>query len=279
MEAKLFTEAELEKYLLEIVFHGPSFDGVMEIDALAKEIQGLEDALRAAIHSLKRHKRIDFGNDELVIYVAAFEKSSFKKRLLVFNKTTGEYQHLIALSALIISLLSYVGSREPDEIKKLSAEQIAEIRDNVVVELLQNQSFIKATAAVVQSVSNEGDTCKFMAPDTKEVLITPEISHKIQVLAEPKEESIDGEFYEILPGRISKVDLDASRRHIGFKYNGEGDTIDATFSEKPDVETLKDLLGEQVEIKGTVSYVGGVRRHITIEEYSLLSQGQIPLAD
>lgn len=279
MEAKLFTEAELEKYLLEIVFHGPSFDGVMEIDALAKEIQGLEDALRAAIHSLKRHKRIDFGNDDLVIYVAAFEKSSFKKRLLVFNKTTGEYQHLIALSALIISLLSYVGSKEPNEIKRLSAEQIAEIRDNVAVELLQNQSFIRATAAVVQSVANEGDTCKFVAPDTKEVLITPEISHKIQSLAEPKEESVDGEFYEILPGRISKVDLDASRRHIGFKYNGEGDTIDATFSEKPDIETLKDLLGAQVEIKGTVSYVGGVRRHITIQEYSPISQGQILIAD
>lgn len=279
MEAKLFTETELEKYLLEIVFHGPSFDGVMEIDALAKEIQGLEDILKSSIHALKRHKKIEYGVNDYVIYVAAFEKSSFKKRIVAFNKTTGEFQPLIELSVLLLLLLQTVATYKPDEIKNISPELVSQIRNDVAIELLQDEKFIKSTAAIVQSVQAEGDSCKFVAADKTEFVVTPEVNEKIQQLAEPKEEAVDGEFYEILPGRVSKVDLDASRRHIGFKYNGEGETIDATFEEKPDVEVLKSLLGAQVEIKGTVSYVGGNRRHVDIQEYSILSQGQINLPE
>ncbi|MCF7815880.1 MAG: hypothetical protein K9M10_04105 [Candidatus Pacebacteria bacterium] len=275
MQTKIFTDDEIEKYLFEIVFHGPSFEGVMEIDALAKEIQGLEDILKAGVHSLKKSKRINIGNDDIIIYVAAFEKSSFKKRILIFNKKTGEYQHLIALSALMITLFQFVSSKEPDDIRQLTPAQIVEIRDEVAVELLQSPAFLKATAAIVQSVSTEGDMCKFTAPDKKEITITPEISRKMQELAVPAEEVEDGEFYEIIPGRISKVDLDASKRHIGFKYNGEGDTIDATFEEKPDSEVLKSLLGAWVEVRGNVSYVGANRKHITIKEYSVMTQGQI----
>lgn len=277
MEAKLFAENEVGKYLFDVIFHGPSYDGIMEIDALAKEIQGLEDVLRIGIHALKKSKRIEFSNEDLVLYVSAFEKSSFKKRILVFNKKTGEFQPLIELSVLILLALQTIALYKPEEIKSISPELMSSIRDTVAVEILQDEKFIKSAAAIVQSVSSEADSCKLIAPNNEEVTINPEISKKMQELAKPAEEVVEGEYYEIIQGRISKVDLDAFKRHIGFKYNGEGATIEATFKEKPDYEELKSLLGAWVELKGQVSYIGVSRSHIDIQEYSLISQKQLGL--
>ena len=164
--------------------------------------------------------------------------------------------------------LTTVASYTPEEIKSISPELMSTIRDDVVVELLQDEKFFKSIAAVVESVKSENDSCKFISPANNEVVITSEISTKIQELAEPVAGVEDGEFYEIIEGRITKVDIDALRRHVGFKYNGEGATTAATFEEMPDLIELKSLLGEWVEFKGTVSYVGATRSHIDIKEYS-----------
>ncbi len=167
---------------------------------MAKEIQGLEDILTAGIHSLKKSKRIDLNNSDLVIYVSAFEKSSFKKRIVVFNKKTKEFLPLIELSGVILLALATVAAYTPEEIKSISPELMSTIRDDVVVELLQDEKFLKSIAAVVESVKSEDDSCKFISPTNKEVVITSEISTKIQELTEPEEEVEEGEFYEIIQG-------------------------------------------------------------------------------
>jgi len=273
MTTQLFPIKEYPQFLLNVIFEGPSFNGMMEIDALAKEIQGLEDVLKIALHSLRKNKKVDFKITDLEIYVEAFEKGSFRKKIKIFNKNTKEYQPLIELAVLVVLVFQTVPQYTTNEIKTISPTLISSIHDQVVLELLQDKKFLEAAANVVKSVSLEGDMCTLAAPTNQEVIINPESSKKFVALTDALDEQIeDGEHFEILQGRINRVDLDALKRHIGFKVNSEGSTVDGTFIDKPSREEMRLLLDEWIEVKGTVYYLGGQRNHINIQEYKVIRQ-------
>ncbi|MBX4198963.1 hypothetical protein KW800_01655 [Candidatus Parcubacteria bacterium] len=278
MTSQLFPEAALPQYLLDIYFQGPSFNGMMEIDSLAKEVQGLETVLRIALHSLIKNKRLNLKSGDLEIYVEAFEKGSFRKRIKVFNRTTKEYVPLVSLATLVVLIFQTIPQYKTEEIKTLSPELIASVRDQVVLELLQDKKFLGAAADIVQPISLGGDMCTLSSAVDNKAVIDSETSKKFINLTDSAESSVDdGEYYEVLQGRINRVDLDASRRHIGFKVNSEGATIDATFQNKPSPEEMKSLLGEWVEIKGNVSYIGGQRSHVDISEFNVIKQRQFDM--
>lgn len=273
MNTQLFPTEEYPQFLLDVTFSGPSFKGMMEIDALAKEIQGLEDVLMIVLHSLKKNGRIDLKTSDFEIYVEAFEKGSFRKRVKIFNKKTKEYLPLISLATLVVLVFQTIPQYKTNDIKTVSPELISSIRDQVVLELLQDRKFLGAAADMVKSVSSEGDKCTLLSPTKDKAIIDSESSKKFVALADTLNEQVeDGEHYEILRGRINRVDLDALKRHIGFKVNNEGSTIDGTFVKKPTREEMRNLLDEQIEIKGIVSYIGGQRNHIDIQEYKIIEQ-------
>ena len=62
---------------------------------------------------------------------------------------------------------------------------------------------------------------------------------------------------------------------MGFKINSEGTTVDGTFIEKPSREEMRLLLDEWIEVKGIVSYFGGQRNHIDIQEYKVIKQPEL----
>ncbi len=273
MNTQLFPTKEYPQFLLDITFSGPSFKGMMEIDALAKEIQGLEDILIIVLHSLQKNGRIEFKASDLEIYVEAFEKGSFRKRIKIFNKKTKEYLPLIQLAASVILVFQTIPLYRIEDIKTISPELISSVRDQVILELLQDKKFLGAAANMVKSVSSEGDECILLSPTKDKAIIDPKSSKKFVALTDtPNEQVADGEYYEILRGRINRVDLDALKRHIGFKVNNEGSTIDGTFVKKPTREEMRILLDEQIEVKGIASYIGGQRNHIDIQEYKIIKQ-------
>lgn len=273
MTTQLFPPKEYPQFLLNVVFDGPSFEGMMEIDALAKEIQGLEDVLRIALHTLRKNKKIDIEDSDLEIYVEAFEKGSFRKRIKIFNKATKEYQPLIELAVLVVLVFQTIPQYRTEDIKTMSPELISTVRNEVVLELLQDKKFLGAAANIVKSVSLEGDMCTLSSPTEQEAVIDPENSKKFVALTDVPDEQIeDGEHYEILRAKINRVDLDASKLHIGFKVNSEGSTVDGTFIEKPSREEMRLLLDEWIEVKGIVSYFGGQRNRIDIQEYKVIGQ-------
>lgn len=276
MSTQLFPSKEYPQFLLNVVFDGPSFKGMMEIDALAKEIQGLEDVLRIALHTLKKNKKIDIKASDLEIYVEAFEKGSFRKKIKIFNKATKEYQPLIELAVLVVLIFQTIPQYRTEDIKTMSPNFISAVRNEVVLELLQDKKFLEAAANIVKSVSLEGDMCTLSSPTEQEAVINQESSKKFTALTDMPDEQIeDGEHYEILQAKINRVDLDALKRHIGFKVNSEGSTVDGTFVEKPSREEMRLLLDGWVEIKGTVSYFGGQRNHVDIQEYKVIGQPQL----
>lgn len=276
MSTQLFQTKGHPQFLLNIVFDGPSFKGMMEIDALAKEIQGLEDVLKIALHSLKKNRKIDIKVSDLEIYVEAFEKGSFRKKIKVFNKATKEYQPLIELAVLVVLVFQTIPQYRAEDIKTISPELVSAIRNEVVLELIQDKKFLNAAANVVKSVSLEGDMCTLSSPTKQEVVINQESSKKFVALTDQSDEQVDdGEHYEILMVKVNRVDLDALKRHIGFKVNSEGSTVDGTFVEKPSREEMRSLLDEWMEVKGTASYFGGQRNHIDIQEYKTISQPRL----
>lgn len=273
MTQALFPTRELPQFLLDIVFSGPSFDGMMEIGALQKEIEGLKEVLDIAARALKRDKRLNVKLDDIEIFVEAFEKGSFRKKIRIFNRATKEYLPLVQLATLIVVILQTVPQYQPQQIKSLSPDLITSLRDQVAIELLQDPRFLNAAANVVGSISQEGDKGTFTAPTNLMAEIDATSSKKFLELAGESTSTEEGEKFEELKGYINRVDLDATRRHIGFKANGQGNSIPTTLSEKlRGTVDMRELLGQWVEIQGTTTVKNGIRDHVDIETLGIISQ-------
>jgi len=203
MNNQLFPVKKYPQFLLDITFNGPSFNGMMEIDALAKEIQGLEDVLKIITHSLKKNKKIEIQIKDIEIYVEAFEKGSFRKKIKIFNKATKEYQPLIELAVFVVLVFQTIPQYRTEDIKTVSPVLVSSVRDQVLLELLQDKKLLGAAANVVRSVSLEGDSCTLSSPTEQKVIINQESSKKFIALTDTQDELEDGEHYEILQGRIT----------------------------------------------------------------------------
>ena len=276
MTQALFPVKEFPQFLLEIVFAGPSFDGMMEIVALQKEIEGLREVFDITARTLKRRGRLNVKLDDIEVFIEAFEKGSFRKRLKVFNKKTKEFIPLIELAGVIILIFQTIPQYLPQQVKPLSPELIASLHDQVALELLQDPKFLTATANIVGSISQEGDKGTFKAPDDQKVEIDATSSKKFLQLAGEPTLVEEGEKFEELKGYINRVDLDATRRHIGFKINGQGNSIPATLSEtlRGSVD-MRNLLGQWVETQGTTSIKFGLKDHVDIESLKVITQPKL----
>lgn len=278
MSDSLFPAANIPDYLLDLEYKGPSFDGMMEIGALKNEIIGLEDALKIIAQTLAEHKKIDFGVNDIQIFVEAFEKASFRKKLKIVLKSLkslNNYQGAISLGSLLIAVIILVQQKGANEIKQFSPNLAMEIGDQVKVELLKDAEFLKSVANIVRPLEQSGDELYCAVPlhdettvkyeDKKEFL---ELSGEIETV-----EEIEGDKSEVLQGRINRVDLDARVRHLGFKVGSEGVSIPATLAENLRNPTdMRAMLGQWIELEGTTTYQKGVRSHISITKYKVISQ-------
>jgi|GEM_PF-2792160 len=281
MDNTLFPTKQFPDYLFDLAYKGPSFDGTMEINALKNEIAGLEEAISIAAQILSKHKKIDFSSKDFQILIEAFQKGSFKKRVKIVLKTLkslNNYQGVICLGALIVAVLALVQQRGASELRTLTPQLIVEIGDQVKIELLQNPAFIKSVANVVNPLEQRGDELICCASSNTTTTIKFEDKKEFTALAnydkEPRE--IDGDHAEILRGRINRVDLDATKRHLGFKVDGEGNSIPATLDDNLRASTdMRDLLGHWVEINATTTYRSGLRDHVSIQSLRLIQQRQM----
>ncbi|MFA6548293.1 MAG: hypothetical protein WCT11_05180 [Candidatus Magasanikbacteria bacterium] len=281
MHDTLFPIKQSPNYLFDLAYKGPSFDGVMEIGALKNEIAGLEDVITITAQILLKHKKIDFNSKDVQIFIEAFQKGSFKKRVKIVlkaAKSLNDYHGVINLGVLIVMVLTLVQQKGASELKTLSPKLMSEIGDQVKIELLQNPSFLKSIANVISPLEQEGDEFTCGVPDSNTTTIKFEDKKEFTALANyneaPKE--IDGDRFEVLCGRINRVDLDATKRHLGFKVDGEGNTIPATLDDhlRASVD-MHDLLGHWVEINVTTTFKSGLRDHIFIQSLKPVQQKQI----
>ncbi|MBP5993350.1 MAG: hypothetical protein KA731_00420 [Candidatus Moranbacteria bacterium] len=282
MESQLFSEKSLADHLFDICYDGPSFDGAMEISLLKNEIAGLDNALRIAAQVLAKHKKIDFRSGDVEIYIEAFERGSFKKKVKVVLKSLqdlNQYQGAIALGALVISVMTFVKQQETLDIDHIPPEIMAQFKTQVEYDLLQNREFLKSVSDIVAPLNQSGDHLHIAVPKNSETDIDYLDKEKFIKLALPSVvEGVDGDKHEIIVGRINRVDLDATIRHIGFKVKGEGSSIPATLSTQVKSSvSMNDLLGKWVEMGALTTYKGDIREHIEIEDIKIVEQQKLPI--
>ncbi|MDD2758474.1 MAG: hypothetical protein PHD72_03845 [Patescibacteria group bacterium] len=278
MNDTLFPARQFPDYLFDLAYKGPSFNGTMEISALKNEIIGLEDAILIATRILSKHKKINFSPKDVQILIEAFQKGSFKKRVkIVFKsvKSLNDYQGIINLGVLIVMVFTLVQQKGATELKTLSPQLMTEIGDQVKIELLQNSEFIKSVTNVINPLEQTGDEFTCGVPGNTTTTIKFEDKKQFTALADDAEttQEIDGDHFEILQGWINRVDLDATKRHLGFKVDGEGNSIPATLDEhlRTSID-MHGLLGHWVEINVTTTYRGGLRDHVFIQSLKLIEQ-------
>lgn len=280
MENSLLASKPNADCLFDLEYKGPSFNGVMEISALKNQIAGLEEAIKITAQVLSKHKKIDFTVKDIEIFVQAFEKGSFRSKVKVTLKSLkslNNYQGAIALGALIVAILVLIQQKKAVELKDISPQLMSEIGDQVKVELLKDPSFLKSVSNVVNPLHQSGDKLVCAVPNDSQATIKYEDKTEFTQLSNGEDENQqDGNQFETLKGRINKVDLDAKVRHIGFKVNGEGSSIQSTLSEQIRGKVdMKTLLGQWVEIQGNTNFQSGIRIHIDISSIKIIQQQQL----
>lgn len=272
MSNNLFGESAVDESFFEISYQGPSFDGRMEITNLELELNGLSTSLKLLIDELSLHKRIDFKSSDIKIFIEAFEKGSFKKRVRIFRKTMEDNPVTTgAIVAVLVGLMALVPQLKSEKIKEMSPELILEIRDDVKISLLSDPKFRQAIADVVIPLASKDDALVLTNSNQTSTTIYEKDKIEFLKLADKNIESLDLiENFATYDGKVTKVDLDATKNHIGFKIENKGSTIDCTLKNKLSQDELKNLLGQWVRITGITTELSGEKTHIDISTYELI---------
>jgi hypothetical protein len=275
MDNTLFPDDIPPEYLFDLKYKGPSFDGKMEIGVLINEISGLEDIINITTGILYKNKKIGFSQSDIEIFIEAFERGSFKKRVKLVSKTLNKNQGVITLACFIIEAISLIQQNNPKDINKMSPIMISQISDPVKIEMLQNKTFLSAASNIIMPLNINGDELELASPKNEQITVKHDDKSKFIALAnnEVGDIGIEGDKIEILRGRINRVDLDATKRHLGFKVNGEGNCIPATISDQAKTGIdMKDLLGQWAEINTNTAYKYGVRDHMEVQSLKIITQ-------
>src|SRR3989344_3367595 len=282
MKQGLFPQQKPLNYLLDLEYKGPSFEGVMEISALKNQIAGIEDSIKIAARVLARHKKLDFNPSDIQILIEAFEKGSFKDKVIIVLKSLkslNHYEGAIGLGILIVTAIQLIPQKHAHEIQEMSPQLVSELGDQVKVELLKDPDFLKSVANIVRPLEDSADKLYCSTGDDNSVTINySDKKDFLELAGDEEKEVIDDERFETLQGRINRVDLDATVRHIGFKVNSEGGSIPSTLADNlRNPEEMKSLLCQWIEVEGSVSYSKNLRKHISITKYKKIQQPKMDL--
>ena len=258
---------------LTLRYAGPSFEGRMDLGALARELAGVDAALRTALAALARQKHTTVDPERVRFVVDAFEPHPAVQQLRLLDgdaeQSPEAYGLGIQLAALLTGLLAYVQGRHPIEIANLSPRLQAEIADVVKVELLRDPVFIHGIAAVTAPLTHPHDTLTLTVPGRVPTSLSPADKDSLAWIAEQSREPVLREAAEDLLGKITRVDLDAYNNHLGLKVDGTGDTIKCTLLAALSQGQKASLLGHWVRITGTTSFQDDVRKKIDVTAIAL----------
>jgi hypothetical protein len=270
METYLFPDQNIEDYVLDIKYDGPSFDGMMEISALSNEIAGFEICIKSVISVLRRQKGLDLNEDDFQIVVEAFENNCFRKKIKFIGKHLNKYPvAYLSIAGILGSIINIVPQIGADKIKEMSPATMAIIADVAKVELLKDPKFLNALAKTVKPLITDKDKVEFSQPvKTPNRTSTVKYSQKndfLKLTSETEdimETVAPGEVY----GRVVSIDIDANKNQIDFKSNGTGERIRCTLNDGKRIDDYVTLLGKWAVISGDVKSANGQRIHILVKD-------------
>jgi hypothetical protein len=270
MDSNLFGDVQNPEYCLDFHYQGDSFLGHIEIERLAKELTGLDTVLKLAVECLYKNGRISIVARDVELVIAPFEEGSFRKKVRVviknLNKNTGAYTVTIALAGLLLNLYSVIRTQPVIKILEMSPQLQAEIHDRVLVELLSNKELLKSISAPTYPLKSLNDNLIISGPDGESENFGIDEKIKLDSVSAMAEKEVITYENEVLTGRITMVNLNATVNAFGFRVNDEGVTIKTALLETMDQEEKRALLGQWVIITGQTTFTDSIRTKIDIKK-------------
>ena len=275
MSTELFPTDPVAEYLFEVKYDGPSFNGVMEIRALAEEILGMDACIHGIISALRKDKRIALKEADFQLLVEAFENNCFKKKIQLIVDAIEKYPQTAETIRGIVggvfgTVITVILANSAIQICEMSPELRAKVSDETAATLLSDSRFLKNISRTIIPLRKEGDLVSIKTPDLSAPELIIPFSERGKFLMLGGEETIEEEIEQRHPddmyGKIISMDLDAKKNQVDFKIGGEGERIHCTFSDNLNVQDYIHLLGKWVTVEGEVEKTNGNATHFYIEK-------------
>ncbi len=259
-------------FIFKVYYEGDSFDGKISLHSLAEELAGFEYCLKTITSLALKANILDINPIEYEFIVEPFEKGSFRKVIKLIPKNIEKHPTLINATLTIALIFVGVGqiiatNNADNSTTVLSQSSI----DKIKLELLTDKDFLRSYSKVVEPLNDKTDKLRLIKPDSSEYEINYAQKDNFNNLANDDYEFIT-EHQETLVGRVTRVDLTATKNALGFKVNDTGATIPCSFLDSINVDERKELLDEWIEISGITEKSEKERRHIRILNYKVINQ-------
>jgi len=266
----LFKDLEIEDYILDIKYDGPSFDGIMEIGALTNEVVGIDICIKTIVSYLRQDNKMDLVGEDFSIVVEAFQKNCFRKKIKFIGRHMNKYPVLYTtVSAILAASIAIIPQLGANKIREMSPATMAQISDKTQVELLKNPQFLSAIANIIKPLLQDKDYVEFTQPThnaNRTLKITYSQKSNFMDLTAENIESVEMSSFGEIYGRIVEMDIDARKNQMGFKQNGEGEQIRCSVRTDQSISAYTHLLGKWVTLSGNIVSVDQKIKHIAVEK-------------
>lgn len=259
-------------FIFKVYYEGDSFDGKINLHNLAEELTGFEYCLRTITSLAYKRNILDINPVEYEFVVEPFEKGSFRKVIKLIPKNLEKYPSTTSAALTVALIFVGIGQIIVANNTNNSTQPISQSSiDKIKLELLTDKDFLRSYSKVVDPLTNKTDKLRLIKPDNTEYEINYAQKDNFDNLANDDYEFIT-EHEETLIGRVTRVDLTATKNALGFKVNDSGVTIPCSFLDSINVDERKELLDQWIEISGITEKSEKERRHIKIFHYKVVNQ-------
>ncbi|MFZ3076939.1 MAG: hypothetical protein WA139_00620 [Candidatus Aenigmatarchaeota archaeon] len=226
---------------LKIVYEGPSFEGKIEINDLADELEAIDSLIRTVINELAKRRITAYNSDNIQDIYVSVKKGSFEQYISIIFTNEEFRSYLITF---ILFFISYFQSKKTEEnlIKKI------EKQGEIITELVKKLAHRKIKY-IHKPLRQEGDIAKFLYDEKELLRISFEDKDKIDKRIQEEEDKIEiEELDQELIGYLSAVNIDTNK----FRFHIETINTSAPAILNFSLEDIKELLGKRVKVQAKV---------------------------
>ncbi|VVB79050.1 Uncharacterised protein [uncultured archaeon] len=239
---------------INLIYQGPSFDGKMELPQLTAQLRSTDIMIRELISDLYRRKKL--ANPEKTKIYLELKKGSFEEIIsVVFN-------HPLTV-CIVGTLLANVIWKYLNKEEKIKEKE-------VINNISGNSNIVNNINFIINPLQNEKDRLVIQLPKSKEETIISfndiqTIRRSIQKIKEETKiiEIYEEKFYGILNS------VNYLKEKYGFILEGTEKIIPVNFDEKLNLNEIKNILAETLEITARATYENSEIKKLEIITYKI----------
>lgn len=243
-----------EKEEITLTYSGPSFDGKMELSKLTEQLKATDVIIKELISELYKQRKL--ANIEKTKVYLELKRGSFEEVIsIIFNHPLTIVIIGGAFGAIFNKLLQKKELKSEINIDAISVNYGTINNFNFMLSPLQDEEdkLILKIPGKEDEVFSEEDK-KILSKNINNVKLEEEVSFEI----------VEEEFF----GNLNSVNIKEGK--FGFIREGTLKIIPTIFDNKPELEEIKEILAERLQIKARATYnKSGELKKIEIVDYKI----------